>query len=501
MTTFCRLLSQSTRSYGCIHSLFRQKVLKSTNNSTPRQSSTATVVDANDSFSPLISLQEHRDRQARLVHLVLEKTRLTKAALIIPSSVECYQADTHIPLIHYKQNSDFTYFTGLNGVEAAGSVLILLLDEDIYKSLLFVPFRTDHELTWVGPGLHSSVFKEKLQALSDKIENAKYVDSFISDEASKRRLFVSKAGLPKNMQVSQEPEQLSPLIDQLRLLKSNAEFFAMKRTCSIGCESLKNTMEFTSSLVEANKTLHGLPGLVNESQIAGKFDYECKLRGGVKPAYPSVVAGSNRSTIIHYGSSNRFLKPDDWLLMDAGCEDIEGYNSDITRCWIINGSTPSGDSSAAQSRLQAALFEALCEVHETLIQHTCNYSSERLSLDHLFTIMCALLGRLLIEFGVISKSSSASDAARSAYKMCPHHVSHYLGLDVHDCPAVSRSIPLCPGMCFTVEPGLYFSDRHQELKKEFRGIGLRVEDDVIIEPSTGEVVVLTKSCPYTLTSK
>lgn len=483
-----------------------------------KQLSTSTTTNGNsinnnietyDAFSSLIPLEEHKSRQSRLVNLVCKKlhsnsthlfsqnTNDVKAALIIPSSVKCFQADTNIPLIHFKQNSDFIYLTGLSGVETAGSVLILLIDEDKYKSLLFVPFQTDHELAWEGPGIHSPLYQEKLKVLADAIENAKYVDSFIVDESSKRRIFVTKAGLPKKIQLNNEPEQLSPLIDELRVIKSTSEFLAMKRTCSIGSNALKNTMNFTGSLVNTNKNLHNLPGLVNESQIAGKFEYECKLRGAVKPAYPSVVAGSSRSTIIHYGSSNRFVKPDDWLLMDAGCEDVDGYNSDITRCWIINGSSPSIDSSASQSRLQSALFEALCEVHETLIQQTVNYSSEKLSLDHLFTLMCALLGRVLIEFGVIPKSSSTSDAARSAYKVCPHHVSHYLGLDVHDCPSISRSLPLVPGMCFTVEPGLYFSERNGDLKKEFKGIGLRVEDDLIIQPNTGQVTVLTKSCPYT----
>ena len=463
--------------------------------------SSAVRSESHDAFASLIPLQEHKDRQARLVDLVSQRLHSQscqhKAALIIPSSVKTFQADTSIPLIHFKQNSDFIYLTGLTGVESAGSVLVILIDEDKHKSLLFVPFQTDHELAWEGPGIHSCLYTEKLKILTDAIENAKYVDSFIADESSKRRIFVTKAGLPKKIQLSNEPDQLSPLIDELRLIKSDAEFLAMKRTCSIGSDALKDTMNFTSSLVETNKDLHNLPGLVNESQIAGKYEYECKMRGAVKPAYPSVVAGSTRSTIIHYGSSNRFVKEDDWLLMDAGCEDIDGYNSDITRCWIINGSSPSLTSSASQSRLQAALFEALCEVHETLIQYTLNYESEKVSLDYLFTLMCALLGRVLIEFGVIPKSSSTSDAARSAYKVCPHHVSHYLGLDVHDSPTVSRSTPLARGMCFTVEPGLYFSERMESLKKEFKGIGLRVEDDLIIEPSTGQVTVLTKSCPYT----
>lgn len=103
--------------------------------------------------------------------------------------------------------------------------------------------------------------------------------------------------------------------------------------------------------------------------------------------------------------------------MDAGCEDIEGYNSDITRCWVIG-------SESANGKLRHELYEALCEVHQQLIAAINEKAS---SLDNLFTLMCHLLGKLLIEFNVVPKSTSTNESARFAYKYCPHHVSHYLG--------------------------------------------------------------------------
>lgn len=170
--------------------------------------------------------------------------------------------------------------------------------------------------------------------------------------------------------------------------------------------------------------------------------------------------------------------------MDAGCEDVEGYNSDITRCWSL-----SADSSS--SKLHGDLYEALVETHADLIKTL--RTTPGVSLDQLFTIMCSALGKLLIEFGAISKSASPNEASRMAFHFCPHHVSHYLGLDVHDTPSVSRSIPLRPGMTFTVEPGLYFRPDDACVKKQFKGIGMRVEDDLLID-SNGEIIVLTEKC-------
>lgn len=185
------------------------------------------------------------------------------------------------------------------------------------------------------------------------------------------------------------------------------------------------------------------------------------------------------------------MTDEDWLLMDAGCEDIEGYNSDITRCWHVGGSATS-----SQARLQSALYEALCEVQHHLIHHLRQKGSpESLSLDHLFQVMCLLLGKVLVEFCLIPKSSSPAESARAGYKFCPHHVSHYLGLDVHDTPSIPRNISLQPGMCFTVEPGLYFRDT-DDIKREFKGIGVRVEDDLMISRA-GEVQVLTKDTSWT----
>ncbi|RWS21006.1 uncharacterized protein B4U80_02430, partial [Leptotrombidium deliense] len=223
--------------------------------------------------------------------------------------------------------------------------------------------------------------------------------------------------------------------------------------------------------------------LINENQISAKFDFECRVNGANKVSYPSVCATSEHSTIIHYGKNDRFADPSDWILMDAGCEDIEGYCSDITRSWQLDGRKE-------MSRLEFALYQALQEVHKELIS---SYKESVTTLDQLFELMCHLNAKVLVEFGIGGKSMSSVEAFRLAYRHCPHHVSHYLGLDIHDTPSIPRNIPLKPGMCFTIEPGLYFRNTN-DVRPEFRGIGLRIEDDFCINEK-GELENLTRHCP------
>jgi Xaa-Pro aminopeptidase len=184
----------------------------------------------------------------------------------------------------------------------------------------------------------------------------------------------------------------------------------MRRVCRIGSEAMLKTMVWTKSMSEDN--------LINESQIAAKYEFESRLNGAQKISFPTVCGSGQRSTIIHYGANNQFCGPKDWVLMDAGCEDVNGYNSDITRSWPINGNF-------RQQRLRHDLYEALCEVQRDLISALT--ADPMMTLDLLFRLMLSLLGKVLLDFKVLDISVSPQEASALAFKFCPHHVSHYLG--------------------------------------------------------------------------
>lgn len=131
---------------------------------------------------------------------------------------------------------------------------------------------------------------------------------------------------------------------------------------------------------------------------------------------------------------------------EIGCE-YGGYSSDITRTWPINGKfTPA----------QEVLYEVVHTVQTEILNAVA--SAENVTLDQLFDLMCYRLGKYLQEIGVLGKSLNELDSARhAAFKFCPHHVSHYLGMDIHDTPLIQRDRVLKPGMVFTVEPGNFHS--------------------------------------------
>lgn len=209
---------------------------------------------------------------------------------------------------------------------------------------------------------------------------------------------------------------LSNYIDKQRLIKSKEEMSAMRRTCKLGSNALKKTIKWSS---EKNQ--------VNENQLACLFDYESRINGAVKMSYPAVCAGNDRATIIHYGSNCENLQSGDWVLVDAGCEDSDGYCSDITRCWQIGTTINDSNSNdkIVNSKLQFALYQALCELQKKLIS---SVEVGQTSLNDLFIEMCDGLLVILKEFGVIEKSIfNVGNSFSQVYPYCPHHVSHFLG--------------------------------------------------------------------------
>ncbi|XP_050517465.1 xaa-Pro aminopeptidase 3-like [Diabrotica virgifera virgifera] len=115
------------------------------------------------------------------------------------------------------------------------------------------------------------------------------------------------------------------------------------------------------------------------------------------------------------------------------------------------------------------------------------------SLDTLFESMCYLLGKRLQEVGLLGAQPSNNFLMKAAYQLCPHHVSHYLGMDIHDTPTVTRNVQIEPGMIITIEPGIYVNENNKLLPKQYRGIGIRIEDDILI--TENGPVVLSRKCP------
>ncbi|CAO1624314.1 unnamed protein product [Parajaminaea phylloscopi] len=278
---------------------------------------------------------------------------------------------------------------------------------------------------------------------------------------------------------------LGPILDSHRLIKSPAELRLMRRAGQIAGLAHNSTMRFSNTSLGQN-----------EWSVQAHFEYAGALLGASRPAYVPVVAGGDRGCIIHYTDNDRPLSSradlprgpqgeayGSLLTMDAGVE-YAGYASDITRAWPVALNTPAASDSrrvgftGPQEDLYSALLRVLKKCTELAV------ASNGYSLSSLHRRSVELLRVELRDLGF---DLGLGDLERVLY---PHYLGHFLGLDLHDTPTVSRSTPLKAGTVITIEPGLYIPTEEQmsssaialnsKIPKAFRGIGLRIEDDIAI---------------------
>jgi len=254
-----------------------------------------------------------------------------------------------------------------------------------------------------------------------------------------------------------------PYVEQLRVRKSAAEAKLMQGSASAAAAAFRQTMAASRVLAL---------GGVTEAALAATFEYECRLRGAERLAYPCVVASGDKAVTLHYMHNNKQLVPGELLLMDAGCSK-HGYASDITRTWPLSGT---------YSQAQAALYAAVLDVNKKCINAVA-HGETLTSLHHLSV-------RLTYEH--LRDLNILQDASR-LQRYYPHAIGHWLGIDVHDTSCVPGSTPLRPGMVITIEPGLYFPSDDESVPAWCRGIGIRIEDDVLV--NSDGVTVLTAHAP------
>ncbi|XP_067640634.1 xaa-Pro aminopeptidase 3 [Eurosta solidaginis] len=405
-----------------------------------------------------------------------EDQKIKSSVVIVPSASKKFMSDK-IPYV-FRQNTDFYY---LSGCLEPDTVLVMTINEkDDIKSILFMRPKDKHAEMWDGArtgvdnapnffGIDEAYsvqqFNEVLKKLVER-SNCKPTVWFDVPSSNQSSITADVQQIAGGLQ-----EIKSPLvfIQSMRLFKSDCEQELMRRTCQIASRAI-------NEVISESK-----PGL-SEHHLFAAVDYKCRMKNASFLAYPPVVASGNNATTIHYISNTQLTKSGEMVLMDAGCE-YGAYTSDITRTWPIDGNF---------TQPQKVLYDVILQLQKELIGTLTKTGGE--TLDELFDTMCIKLGKYLQEVGIVPKDMVDDiSLAKAGYKFCPHHVSHYLGMDVHDTPLMPRSLRLLPGMVCTVEPGIYISQDRQDVPKEFRGIGIRIEDDVLIT-SDNAVEVLTAEC-------
>ncbi|MBF8774600.1 Xaa-Pro aminopeptidase [Pseudomonas fulva] len=386
----------------------------------------------------------------------------------------------------YRQDSDFQYLSGFPEPEA---VIALIPGREHGEYVMFCRERNPERELWDGlrAGQEGAVrdfgaddafpIADIDEILPGLIEGRERVYSAMgSNPEFDRRLMdwinVIRSKARLGAQPPNEFVALDHLLHDMRLYKSAAEVKVMRTAAEISAKAHVRAMQACR------------PGL-HEYSLEAELDYAFRQGGAKMPAYGSIVAAGRNGCILHYQQNDAPLKEGDLVLIDAGCE-IDCYASDITRTFPVSGRF-SPEQKAIYELVLSAQAAAFAEIAP----------GKHWNHAHEATVWVITEG--LVELGLLKGDVQAlieSEAYRAFYM---HRAGHWLGMDVHDVgdyKVGGEWRVLEPGMALTVEPGIYIAADNESVAKKWRGIGIRIEDDVVVTRQGCEI--LTSGVPRTV---
>ncbi|KAF8864766.1 hypothetical protein BDZ45DRAFT_613321 [Acephala macrosclerotiorum] len=406
-------------------------------------------------ITPGITAQEYSDRRSRLAASLPEN-----GIAILASSDTKYRSGAVFYEFH--QEPSFFYLTGFNEPEAVAVIQKVGPKSSAdYNFHLFLRPKNARAEQWDGARTGEQAALDVFNAdesgdinnlhklLPPLISGASEVYTDIAKCSGFGRFFRDQDSPPSDFQKmikDSKVKPLKPLMHELRIIKSEAEIANMRMAGKFSGRAFTNAMR---------------QQWTKEKDLGAYLDYDFKMLGCDTTAYVPVVAGGKNALSIHYVRNNDVLQDSEIVLVDAGGE-YGGYIADITRSWPINGKF---------SDPQRDLYEAILRVQRSSIS-LCRESAN-MTLDKIHQVTEHGLKEQLKPLG-FDMGGNAMDI------LFPHHVGHYIGLDVHDCPGYARSVPLKAGHCVTVEPGIYVPD-DERWPQHFRGLGIRIEDSVCVQ--------------------
>jgi Xaa-Pro aminopeptidase len=420
-------------------------------------------------------LSFHSTRRHELLKL-LDKNSL---ALIFGATFKHKSYDYDFPL---KQNRNFFYLTGFEEPNSA----LLLAPAGIkisagknkfktVKEILFVQEKNKSCEVWTGKRLGFENVKKEL-GIEGGLVNTEIMNILITNLTPQiNKLYIN---IPEFYALTGEMKKivvdlyeklftLTPnvqlidinyLIGKMRYVKTDFEISQMKRSADI----CVNAFEDAISQVRAG---------LYEFQIQSVLEYNYKSYGAMDVAFDTIVASGENACTLHYETNQDELKDGDLVLMDSGCE-YKGYNSDITRTVPVNGKF---------TKEQREIYEAVLKVQKDVIKKI----KPDVKLSHLKKFTKDALAKSLLNLKIIKDKSEV-------IKYYMHGVSHHLGLDTHDAVKFGWDEEgdydiLKIGNVITVEPGLYIA-KGSDAPKQYQGIGVRIEDDVLVTKNGNEVL-------------
>lgn len=408
-----------------------------------------------------------RRRQA-----LLAKMAPASAAVIFAAPEATRSNDSEYP---YRQNSDFWYFTGFNEPEAA---LLLIKSADNHNhSVLFNRVRDLTAEIWFGRRLGQEAapaalavdralpwddIGEQLHLLLNGLDVVYHAQGQydFADTVVFKALETLRRGSRQNLSAPATLTDWRPWVHEQRLIKSPEEQAVLREAGRI------------SALAHTRAMQKSRPGMY-EYQLEGEIHHEFNRHGARFPSYNTIVGAGDNGCILHYTENESQMREGQLVLIDAGCE-LQGYAGDITRTFPVGGKF-TAPQRAIYDIVLAALYRSL-ELYRP-------GTSIRDVTAAAVTVMVSGLVKLGILHGDVD-TLMAENAHRQFFM---HGLSHWLGLDVHDVGdyGVDRDRILEVGMALTIEPGLYIAP-DADVPAEYRGIGIRIEDDIIITAGGNE---------------
>ncbi|KAG5980127.1 hypothetical protein E4U55_004377 [Claviceps digitariae] len=402
-------------------------------------------------LTPGITAQEYADRRAALAHSMSEGG----VAVLHAAPIKYKSGGVFHP---YRQESNFFWLTGWNEDDAVAVIEKTGANLDDYTFRMFVKRKDPKDEQWNGYRNGVDAARDIFNAdeahpidgvdslLSELLQSAKlvYADVQSAPHASSTNSLWRFFSRKNETFPARTP--LGPIMNRLRMVKSAAEVANMRQAGKISGRAITEAMR---------------RGWTKEKDLHAFLDYQFVVNGCDGPAYIPVIAGGDRANCIHYTVNNNTFNRDELILVDAGGE-YGTYITDISRTWPASGKfTPA----------QKDLYEAVLKVQRTGVA-LCRETAV-MSLNDIHAVTASGLVDQL-------KSLGFDVSMGNIDQLYPHHVGHYIGLDVHDCPDHSRREPLRRGYCVTVEPGVYVP-HDDRWPKHFRGMGIRIEDSVCVD--------------------
>lgn len=426
----------------------------------------------------MITQQEYLARRKQLAQSLPENS-----IALIPAAQELIRNnDSHY---RFRQDSNFYYLTGFNEPEA----LLLITSGKNSTATLFNRARNPAEEQWTGKrlgqqgaveelGMHNSFainnLAKELPALLEGKAAVYYSMGKNSnlEEQLTQAINVLKKQARKGLKAPAMLGDLEPILGEMRLFKSEAEVDLMRRAAKISVDAHKRAMKQCRDLEY-------------EYQLEAELVYEFCRHGCRSVAYDPIVGSGENACILHYTENEDALTRGDLVLIDAGGE-YQNYAADITRTFPINGQFSSA---------QKSIYDLVLKAQQAGIEAI----KPGLAWNKVQQIMVQILTTGLCELGILQGNVEELIQKEAHKPFYMHNSGHWLGLDVHDCGSYKINgewRPLEAGMVLTVEPGLYISSDIPGVDKKWWGIGVRIEDDILVtntghEVLTGELPVTT----------